>query len=306
MRLNWCAPPTSAADLARCLNGRKSGRSSWSARCPAHKDRKPSLSISESADGKILVHCFVCSQEAVIDALRHRGLWRNGETITPEPRRTVTQWRERDEPDTTALVNRLWAEGLDPAGTVAEEYLTARGITLAPELRVFALRFHPACVWESGTAPCLIAGFRAIDGDAITGIHRIRLDQPERWPKAERKMLGRVAGSAVKLDPAGERLVIGEGVETCLAARELGLRPVWALGSAGAIERFPLVEGVNHLVILGENDESGRNRKAAEACREIWKSRHVTIIKPRRKKDMNDILIRTEHAEFSSDIAVEH
>jgi putative DNA primase/helicase len=281
--------PMSAADLARHLGGRKSGARSWSCRCPAHNDKNPSLSITEGGDGKILVHCHAgCSQDAVLDALRNRGLsWRNGgEAITPELRRIVTQWREHDEPDTAALVNRLWAEGVDPAGTVAEEYLTARRITLAPELGVVALRFHPACVWESGTAPCLLAGFRAIDGDHLTAIHRIRVDQPERWPKADRKMLGRVAGSAVKLDPTGERLVIGEGVETCLAARELGLRPVWALGSAGAIERLSPVAGVNHLVILGEND-NGTSRRA---CRENWKSRHVTIIKPRRAKDMNDYL----------------
>ena len=45
------------------------------ARCPAHRDRTPSLSISER-DGRILVHCHAgCSQEAVIQALKCRGLW---------------------------------------------------------------------------------------------------------------------------------------------------------------------------------------------------------------------------------------
>jgi putative DNA primase/helicase len=288
--------PTSAADLARHLGGKKSGSRSWSCRCPAHRDSNPSLSVTEADDGKILVHCHAgCSQDAVIDALRNRGLlWRvHGEAITPELRRVVKRWRECAEPDTAALVNRLWAEAIDLAGTVAEEYLGARGIILAPELRVIALRFHPACVWESGTVPCLIAGFRAIDGDDLTAIHRIRVDQPERWPKAERKMLGRVAGSCVKLDPIGERLIIGEGVETCLAARQLGLRPVWALGSAGAIEKFSPVAGVNHLVILGENDDSGRNRKAAEACRENWKPRDVSFVVPRQEfKDLNDATMR--------------
>jgi Toprim domain-containing protein len=101
-------------------------------------------------------------------------------------------------------------------------------------------------------------------------------------------MLGGVAGSAVKLDPAGERLIIGEGVETALAARQLGLRPVWALGSAGAIEKFRPVAGVNHLVILGEND-NGRNRTAGDRCRENWKPRDVSLIVPRKElKDLND------------------
>ena len=49
-------------------------------------------------------------------------------------------------------------------------------------------------------------------------------------------MLGVVAGAAVKLDAAGEALAIGEGVETAMAARQLGLRPVWAVGSARECE----------------------------------------------------------------------
>ncbi len=47
--------------------------------CPSHDDHNPSLSLSEAADGKVLVHDQAgCSQEAVIEALREQGLW-------PEP-----------------------------------------------------------------------------------------------------------------------------------------------------------------------------------------------------------------------------
>lgn len=75
-------------DVAAALHGRRSGRS-WMARCPAHKDHSPSLSISESA-GKPLVHCFGdCTQAAVIEALRANGLWPERElrTWTPAERR---------------------------------------------------------------------------------------------------------------------------------------------------------------------------------------------------------------------------
>jgi hypothetical protein len=120
--------PTSAADFARHLGGKKSGARSWSCRCPAHNDSNPSLSVTEGDGGKILFYCHAgCSQNAVIDALRNRALlWRgSGESATPELARIVKQWRERD-PDTAALAKRIWAEGVDPAGTVAEEYLAAR------------------------------------------------------------------------------------------------------------------------------------------------------------------------------------
>jgi DNA primase len=50
------------------------------ARCPAHADHNPSLSIKEGESGKILVHCFGgCEQEAIVDALRELGLWPGSE-----------------------------------------------------------------------------------------------------------------------------------------------------------------------------------------------------------------------------------
>ena len=43
-----------AENIARALEGRKVGIG-WMARCPAHEDRKPSLSIGSGRDGKVLV-----------------------------------------------------------------------------------------------------------------------------------------------------------------------------------------------------------------------------------------------------------
>lgn len=64
-----------ASELARQLHTRKTG-TGWSAKCPAHDDREPSLSISQAADGKVLVKCHAgCEQEAVVEALKTRGLW---------------------------------------------------------------------------------------------------------------------------------------------------------------------------------------------------------------------------------------
>lgn len=39
--------------------GKVKGRNgSWTALCPAHEDKTPSLSIREGQDGRVLVHCF--------------------------------------------------------------------------------------------------------------------------------------------------------------------------------------------------------------------------------------------------------
>ncbi len=50
------------------VRGTAPGR--WLARCPAHNDKSPSLSIRELDDGRILVHCFAgCGGDAVMRAV---------------------------------------------------------------------------------------------------------------------------------------------------------------------------------------------------------------------------------------------
>jgi putative DNA primase/helicase len=72
-----------AAKIAHALRcGRKSG-AGWVACCPAHEDRSPSLSLHDSNDSHVLVHCHAgCAQAAVVTRLRDLGLWPN-----PEKRR---------------------------------------------------------------------------------------------------------------------------------------------------------------------------------------------------------------------------
>jgi hypothetical protein len=42
----------------------------WSARCPAHEDRRPSLSVTEGDDGRALVRCHAgCTVDAICDAV---------------------------------------------------------------------------------------------------------------------------------------------------------------------------------------------------------------------------------------------
>lgn len=67
--------------------------------CPRHQDERPSLSVDDAADGLVLIHCHAgCPQEAVIEALRARGLW-PGRVPTVERAAPgidpVTWWEER-------------------------------------------------------------------------------------------------------------------------------------------------------------------------------------------------------------------
>lgn len=56
--------------LSRLEKVRKTGHANWTACCPAHQDRSPSLSVAEAADGRILLRCFSeCSAEEVVNAV---------------------------------------------------------------------------------------------------------------------------------------------------------------------------------------------------------------------------------------------
>jgi hypothetical protein len=46
------------------------GGSHWTARCPAHADKSPSLSVTQTHDGMWLIHCFAgCSPLDIIAAI---------------------------------------------------------------------------------------------------------------------------------------------------------------------------------------------------------------------------------------------
>src|SRR4029077_5210347 len=61
---------TAAEILPRLESVRARGHGRWHARCPAHTDKSPSLSIREGDDGRLLVHCFAgCTIEKITDAL---------------------------------------------------------------------------------------------------------------------------------------------------------------------------------------------------------------------------------------------
>jgi putative DNA primase/helicase len=88
-----------------------------------------------------------------------------------------------------------------------------------------------------------------------------------------------------------------EGVETGMAARQLGLGPVWALGSVGAISFFPLIDGVTQLTILGEVGEA--SACAIKFCGTRWRrsGRRVRIVMPNDGlSDLNDALIAKRSA----------
>ena len=52
------------------LEGVKGGNGQYLARCPAHDDKRASMSVSTGQDGRILLHCHAgCTVPEILDAL---------------------------------------------------------------------------------------------------------------------------------------------------------------------------------------------------------------------------------------------
>ena len=167
-------------EIARALGGHRVG-SNWTAPCPAHDDRKPSLSLCDASNGKTLVHCHAgCDQQAVIAALGKLGLWNQTKkrlaSNLAKPKRQVSRNRAK-EPDRTRAALELWRAARPAANTPVETYLRSRGLTL--ELPV-TLRFHGGLRHRSGGYwPAMIALVtRGSDGEPPR--HPQNLPRPQR------------------------------------------------------------------------------------------------------------------------------
>src|SRR5262249_7915166 len=116
----------------------------------------------------------------------------------------------------------IWNAAQALHGSIGERYLSeTRGIDVSklPPTVHEALRFHPNCVFGAGARhPCIIALMRDPVTDAPVGLHRIGLAQVNgAIVKIDRKALGRMG--VVKIwPPNGGHLIVGEGIETTLAA----------------------------------------------------------------------------------------
>ena len=52
------------------LNGIVPHNSYWMAQCPAHPDNNPSMEISETEEGTVLLHCFAgCTVDEIVAAM---------------------------------------------------------------------------------------------------------------------------------------------------------------------------------------------------------------------------------------------
>jgi putative DNA primase/helicase len=289
----------SAAEIARALVGRRSG-TGFTARCPAHDDNTPSLSIADSADGKVLVHCHAgCSQEAVIAALRARNLWYDASrpaTSQRFGRRGHPACRDvsSDDQRRRDFALEIWAKSIPIEGTTAEAYLRGRGITMSLPP---TLRFHERLphIPSNSLWPAMLALITDGETGEPIGIHRTYLthDGIGKAPVTPSKMmLGRALGGAVRLADAVDSVMVGEGIETALSAMQATGVPAWAALSANGIRSLTVPPGIETLTLLADGDPTGEHAAASAARRLKSAVRTVRVARAPPGCDFNDILMQ--------------
>ncbi len=295
-----------AETLSRALGGRRTGNH-WMAPCPTHQDRDPSLSIRDADDGKVLVYCHAgCDQSLVVSELRSRRLWDDAREYRRRPTRkqppkTSSAPQVKDDSDRTASALRLWQLAVPGAGSSAEAYLHSRGIDLAVPASV---RFHPRLKHPSGGGwPGMVALVtRGPDGQVLA-IHRTFLT-PDGGGKApvspQKMMLGPCRGGAVRLAIPSGKLMVGEGIETCLSVMQATGLPAWAALSAPGLRALDLPLEVTEITVLADGDEVGE--AAAQYAAKRWRTegRQVRIAHPGLGSDFNDLLLDARHASMGA------
>lgn len=278
--------------------------------CVAHRDRNPSLKLSDGETGALLVHCYAgCAPADILAELRRRGLLDDGNGGTGhrprrQParrsagRRDAEQDRHRRQREESAIA--IWRASRVAAGTPVEAYLRTRGITASIPP---SIRFHPD-LKHGPTGLPMAAMVAAVQGPdrRIVGVHRTYL-LPNGRAKAQvrepKLSLGPISGGAARLAAAGHHLAVGEGIETCLSFMQATGTATWAaLSTAGLVAIvLPPLPLAAVVIIAMDVDQSGAGERAALAAadRLAREGREVVIASPAAGGDFNDA-VRLERA----------
>jgi putative DNA primase/helicase len=199
----------------------------WRARCPAHPDRRASLTVGAGDGGRALLHCFAgCSFEQIMAALGldpRDAFPGNAPAIRPRPPRGQRGGHE-------TLEGAIAAVGLVETG---------RWLYVRSDKRIFA---HVV---------------RFLDGGGKT-YRQFKRAKSGRWvmgiPTGKRPLFG--LGQIVP----GEPLFVTEGEKAAVAVQSMGLSAVCSMNGASSPGRtdWRPARAASMVILLPDNDHAGR------------------------------------------------
>jgi hypothetical protein len=288
-----------AAKIAAALGGARRSGGWWRCRCPVHASQGATLALRDG-DRALIVKCWAgCDPRDVLAELRRRGLVGGDAANDPaRPPPAIDHCDREGEARKTAAARLIWDVAGEAPGSPVAVYLRARQITITLPA---SLRYARALRRLDGSyAPAMVA---RVDDTAgrIVAVHRTWLCRaPEgTWRRLDRASLGPTGGAAVRLVPAGETLLIGEGIETCLAAMQATAQPAWAALSTSGLVALILPAIIRKVIILADHDVNGAGEEAARKAAQRWlaEGRRVRIaLPPEPGTDMADVLAGRSYA----------
>ena len=264
--------------------------------CPAHDDRRPSLSVSIGRTA-VLFHCYAgCEQRDILRALKERRISAKGDGPAIEFDRKP----KSSDTDNATHALQMWNNATSVAGTAAELYLKSRHIyQSAPFCRFVADAVtHDGARWRH--LPALLipvftdSGIVAIQRIFLTvDGHKADIDGPKRY-------LGRVAEGAIRYGRAPDNhLNIAEGFEDAVSVCKLHqLEHCWA---AGGIERYTELEipaQVKTITIWSQHGEPAAKAVKKAEAKFKDKGHQVNIEIPAPGMDWNDMLVDIQESAF--------
>ena len=269
--------------IARALGGKVRAATRYRSRRRATRagTRGTSIKFDATAPGGFIVNSFNGGDQIEIKDMVRRALgmpeWEPGDgqdrRIRPD---RVKAWdravvdREADETfiwtqEQRQQIDRaetIWQEAADPRGTLAEGIFENIVVSILPtispatfcgsirdvhgETRTRARR--------SSSRPD--RGVSIVDDGSIHGGTSHRLAARRR--KIDRRMRGVATSRRGEDRRSGRRRTRHRRRDRDLRGRAGAARlsAAWACGSKGLVARFPVIPGVNHLILLGERDTS--------------------------------------------------
>lgn len=249
--------------------------------CPtcARGRRDDAVSVTVDGPGRYVWFCHRCESAGT------SGSCRAGEVL---PRVT-----EHYQDGLAPWASELW-ESSSPIAGAGLAYLRARHCVIPPgDLRYSAsLRHSPS----QTSWPGLVALVTEATTNQPISLHRTWIcADGTKAPVSPARMLAakhRAKNGVIRLwpdDTVTHGLAVAEGIETALAVAH-GYTPVWSLIDAGNLSAFPVLPGIESLLIAADHDDAGM--RAADACALRWDNagREVSIIVPNRQgRDFNDV-----------------
>jgi len=252
--------------------------------CPFHQERTPSFEVN---DDKGTYHCHGCGAggDAITFLMRAEGhTFRqavemlSGDTFPTISEEDRAQRKAHDEAALRAritLARTIWSRSVPVKGTLGETYARARGIVidLPPSVRFGSVpRFFNMETGEVGREhPAVVCALQNVTG-AVTGVQNIylRADGAGKYesPTGGRAKLtfGIMGGSAIRLGPATDHVIICEGPEDgWTLLQDMPDRSVWIACGTSQLSRIQFPAEVSRITIAGDNGDAGR-RAAEEAA----------------------------------------